>query len=197
MEISPKVRKWSKVNVPLFPNIPQQFPCSLKVILKYPLFPKSKWGCSLACSLKPLGGPRYCLEVLLLHTILMDMIIEIFYYHVHSLQTQAGCSAWFIQSLGGGYNKSPWVPSLSSPSSYRDSTFLNIFAVPNNAVFWITSKLTFTPIRFMYSLKLTDMAPSDPITTGTTMTFACTRLLQFHYYYYCYYYYYYYKMQII
>ena len=71
MEISPKVRKWSKVNVPLFPNIPQQFPCSLKVILKYPLFPKSKWGCSLACSLKPLGGPRYCLEVLLLHTIFL------------------------------------------------------------------------------------------------------------------------------
>ena len=31
-EICPKVRKYSKVNVPLFPNIPQQFPCSLKVI---------------------------------------------------------------------------------------------------------------------------------------------------------------------
>ena len=46
-EISPKVSKWSKVNVPLFPNIPQQFPCSLKVILKYPLFPKSKWWCFL------------------------------------------------------------------------------------------------------------------------------------------------------
>ena len=38
--------------------------------------------------------------------------------------------------------------------SYRDSTFRSIFAVPNNAVFWITSNLTFTPIRFMYSLKL-------------------------------------------
>ena len=77
MEISPKVRKWSKVNVPLFPNIPQQFPCSLKVILKYPLFPKSKWGCSLACSLKPLGGPRYCLEVLLLHTKYISIIMSI------------------------------------------------------------------------------------------------------------------------
>ena len=31
-EICSKVRKWSKVNVPLFPNIPQQFSCSLKVI---------------------------------------------------------------------------------------------------------------------------------------------------------------------
>ena len=50
--------------------------------------------------------------------------------------------------------KSPRVPGLSFPS-YRDSTFLSIFAVPNNAVFWITSNLTFTPIRFMYSLKLT------------------------------------------
>ena len=29
-EISPKARKCSKVNVPLFPNIPQKFPCSLK-----------------------------------------------------------------------------------------------------------------------------------------------------------------------
>ena len=28
----PKVRKCSKINVPLFPNIPQQFPCSLKGI---------------------------------------------------------------------------------------------------------------------------------------------------------------------
>ena len=59
-----------------------------------------------------------------------------------------------LQSLGAGYNKSPRVPGLSFPSSYRDSTFLSIFAVPNNAVFWITSNLTFTPIRFMYSLKL-------------------------------------------
>ena len=41
MEISPKVRKWSKVNVPLFPNIPQQFPCSLKVNGDVPLFPKT------------------------------------------------------------------------------------------------------------------------------------------------------------
>ena len=31
-EVCPKVRKSSKVNVPLFPNIPQKFPCSLKVI---------------------------------------------------------------------------------------------------------------------------------------------------------------------
>jgi len=69
-----------------------------------------------------------------------------------------------------GYNKSPRVPRLSFPSSYRDSTFLSIFAVPNKAVFTITSNLTFTPIRFMYSLKLTDRAPRAPITTGTTMT---------------------------
>ena len=59
-----------------------------------------------------------------------------------------------LYSLGAGYNNSPRVPGLSFPS-YRDSTFLSIFAVPNNAVFWITSNLTFTPIRFMYSLKLT------------------------------------------
>ena len=57
-------------------------------------------------------------------------------------------------------------------SSYKDSTsVLSIFAVPNNAVFWITSNLTFTLIHFMYSLKLTDTAPRAPITTGTTMTF--------------------------
>ena len=31
-EICPKARRCSKVNVPLYPNIPQQFPCSLKVI---------------------------------------------------------------------------------------------------------------------------------------------------------------------
>ena len=49
--------------------------------------------------------------------------------------------------------KSPRVPGLSFPS-YRDSTFLSIFAVPNNAVFWITSNLTFRPIRFMYSLNI-------------------------------------------
>ena len=37
-------------------------------------------------------------------------------------------------------------------------------------------------IRFMFSLKLTDMAPRAPITTGTTMTFHMrhTGLLQFH-----------------
>ena len=34
-EICSKVRKWSKVNVPLFPNIPKQFPFSLEVILNY------------------------------------------------------------------------------------------------------------------------------------------------------------------
>ena len=50
-----------------------------------------------------------------------------------------------------------------------------MFAVPNNAVFWITSNLTFTPIRFMYSLKLTDTAPRAPITKGTTMTFRMRR----------------------
>ena len=76
-----------------------------------------------------------------------------------------------LQSFEAGYNKSPRVPGLSFPSSYRDSTFLSIFAVPNNAVFWITSNLTFTPIRFKYSLKFTDTAPRAPITTGTTMTF--------------------------
>ena len=46
-EICPKARKCSKVNVPLFQNIPQKFPCSLKVILKNPLFPKNKWLRSL------------------------------------------------------------------------------------------------------------------------------------------------------
>ena len=35
-----------------------------------------------------------------------------------------------------------------------DSTFLSVSAVPSNAVFWITSNFTFTPILFMYSLKL-------------------------------------------
>ena len=59
-----------------------------------------------------------------------------------------------LQSLEAGYNKSRRLPGLSFPSSYRDSTFLSIFAVPNNAVFWITSNLTFTPILSMYSLKL-------------------------------------------
>ena len=59
-----------------------------------------------------------------------------------------------LQSLEAGYNKSRRLLGLSFPSSYRDSTFLSIFAVPNNAVFWITSNLTFTPILFMYSLKL-------------------------------------------
>lgn len=43
-EISPKVRQWSKVNVPLLPNIPQQLPWSLKMFPKsngyVPLFPK-------------------------------------------------------------------------------------------------------------------------------------------------------------
>ena len=59
-----------------------------------------------------------------------------------------------LQSLEAGYNKSRRLPGLSFPSSYRDSTFLSIFAVPNNAVFWITSNITFAPILFMYSLKL-------------------------------------------
>ena len=49
--------------------------------------------------------------------------------------------------------------------------FLSIFAVPNSAVLWTTSNLTFTPIRFTYSLKLTNTAPRAPITTDTTMTF--------------------------
>ena len=59
-----------------------------------------------------------------------------------------------LYPLGAGYNTSPRVAGLSFPSSYRDSTFLSIFAVPNNAVLRITSNFTFTPIRFMYSLKL-------------------------------------------
>ena len=59
-----------------------------------------------------------------------------------------------LHSLEAGYNKSRRLPGLSFPSSYRDSTFLSIFAVPNNAVFWITSNITFAPILFMYSLKL-------------------------------------------
>ena len=42
-----------------------------------------------------------------------------------------------------GYNKSPRVPGLSFPSSYRDSTFLSIFAVPNNVVFWTTRSRRF------------------------------------------------------
>ena len=55
------------------------------------------------------------------------------------------------------------------------------FTVPNNAVFWITSNQTFTPSRFMYSLKLTDTAPRAPITKDTTMTFRMRHwLLQFH-----------------
>ena len=49
-DICSNVRKWSKVNVPLFPYIPKQFPCSLKVILKYSLFPKGKWLCSFVPS---------------------------------------------------------------------------------------------------------------------------------------------------
>ena len=76
-----------------------------------------------------------------------------------------------FQSLRAGYNKSPRVPGLSFLSSYRDSIFLSIFVVPNNDVFWITSNLRFTAIRFMYSLKLTDTGPRGPITTGTTMTY--------------------------
>ena len=76
-----------------------------------------------------------------------------------------------VYSPWEGYNKSPQVPGLSLPSSYRDSTFLSIFAIPNHVVFWITSNLTFTPIRFTYSLKLTDSAPRTPITRGTTKTF--------------------------
>ena len=51
-----------------------------------------------------------------------------------------------------GYNKSPQVPGLSFPFSYRDSTFLSIFAVPNNAVFWITSNLTFTLIIIIITI---------------------------------------------
>ena len=76
-----------------------------------------------------------------------------------------------LYSLGAGYNNSRRVPGLSFLSSYKDSTFLSISAVPNNAVFCITSNLTFTLIRFMYSLKLTDTAPRTPIKTGTTMIF--------------------------
>ena len=94
-----------------------------------------------------------------------------YYYYVHSLQTQAGCSAWFI-GLGSRLQKVTTGPSsLFSSFLYRDRTFLSIFAVPNSAVFWTTSNLTFTPIRFTYSLKLTDTAPRAPITTDTTMTF--------------------------
>ena len=77
-----------------------------------------------------------------------------------------------LESLGVGHNKSLQVPGLSFPSSYRDSTSLSIFAVPSNAIFWITSNLAFMSICFMYSLKLTDTTPRAPITTGTTMTFA-------------------------
>ena len=66
---------------------------------------------------------------------------------------------------------SPWERVTTSQHGCQVITFLSIFAVPNNTVFWITSNLTFTPIRFMYSLKLTDTAPRAPITAGTKMTF--------------------------
>ena len=48
--------------------------------------------------------------------------------------------------------KSPWVPGLSFLSFYRDSTFLSIFAATSNAVFCITSNLTFMPILLSLSL---------------------------------------------
>ena len=72
-------------------------------------------------------------------------------------------SLWTSQSI--------WIPDLSFLSSYKDSAFLSIFDVTNNAVFSIRSNLTLTPIRFLYSLKLTVTAPRAPITTGTTTTF--------------------------
>ena len=65
--------------------------------------------------------------------------------------------------------------------SYRDSTFLSIFAVPNNAVFWITSNLTFTPIRFMYSLKLLFEGPTE------NRLGELGSLYKYYYYYYYYY----------
>ena len=85
-------------------------------------------------------------------------------------QAKKGCSAWFIV-LGSGLQQVITGPRSLFSSFYKDSAFLSIFAVPNNAAFWITSNLTFKPICFMYSLKLTDTAPRTPIKTGTTTTF--------------------------
>ena len=85
-----------------------------------------------------------------------------------------------LQSLGAGYNKSPRVRSLSFPSSYRNSTFLSIFAVPNYAVIWINSNLTITPIRFMYSLKLTDTALRNPNNNRHYNDFSHAPDVQFH-----------------
>ena len=85
-----------------------------------------------------------------------------------------------LQSLGAGYNKSQRVPGLSFPSSYRNSTFLSIFAVPNYADIWIKSNLTITSIRFMYSLKLTDTALRNPNNNGHYNDFSHAPDVQFH-----------------
>ena len=60
----------------------------------------------------------------------------------HDVQT-----AWFIV-LGSRLQLVTTGVRSPFPSAYRDSTFLRIFSVASNAVLWITSSLSFIPIRF-------------------------------------------------
>ena len=72
--------------------------------------------------------------------------------------------------LGSGLQQVTTGPRSLFSFFLQGQYFRWYFCCPNNAVLWITSNLTFTPIRFTYSLKLTDMAPRAPV-TNTTMTF--------------------------
>ena len=51
------------------------------------------------------------------------------------------------------------------------NTFLNILAVPNNAVFWTCPVLKSIPIFSIHLSNSFDTAPNAPITTGMTVTF--------------------------
>ena len=58
------------------------------------------------------------------------------------------------------------------PNDRRDKTFLTSLAVPNRAVFWITSSLVVVPSFSICLSNVSDTALNNaPITTGNTVTF--------------------------
>ena len=74
------------------------------------------------------------------------------------------------------------------------STFRNMCAVPNMAVFWSSFTSCFPGMLLTYFLNDTEIVPVAPIITGITFVFTfhmrCTSIVRSYYYYYNYYYYY-------
>ena len=84
-----------------------------------------------------------------------------YYHYVHSLQTQAGCSAWFIV-LGSGLEQGKSGPTSLFSFFLQGENFPQYLCCPQQCCFLDNFQPQVHANRFKYSLKLTYSAPRDP-----------------------------------